>query len=335
MHAIDQEERSPFIGRTIELARLDDLLARAISGRPELVLVAGDAGVGKTRLTEELRYRAESAGASALVGGCLDLEDGRLPLEPFIEALRPGLGIINDGAKTNLGALDRNDLARIFPELRSREAELGPEDALAQGQLFQLVLGLVRALADEGPLVLVLEDLQWSDKSTRDLLAFVARHLRTERVLIVLTLRSDDVFRGHPLLPFLAELQRNRACTWIDLEPFTMEELTGLIAGVLGAFPSAALVQSVFDRSSGNAFYAEELVRSWRNGRAISQSLREIVLARLDRLTPSTYELLCVVAVGGRAVSDELLAAISAGPKRHGLRRYARPRAIIFSCQKH
>ena len=94
-----------------------------------------------------------------------------------------------------------------------------------------------------------------------------------------------------------------------------MEELTGLIAGVLGAFPSAALVQSVFDRSSGNAFYAEELVRSWRNGRAISQSLREIVLARLDRLTPSTYELLRVVAVGGRAVSDELLAAISTGPE--------------------
>ena len=142
-------------------------------------------------------------------------------------------------------------------------------------------------------------------------------------------------FRGHPLLPFLAELQRNRAGTRIDLEPFTTEELTGLIAGVLGAFPSAALVQSVFDRSSGNAFYAEELVRSWRHGRAISQSLREIVLARLDRLTPSTFELLRVVAVGGRAVSDELLAAISAGPKRHGLGRYVRPRAIIFSCQKH
>ena len=139
--------------------------------------------------------------------------------------------------------------------------------------------------------------------------------MRTERLLLVLTLRSDDVFRGHPLLPFLAELQRNRACARIDLEPFTASELTGLVAGVIGAVPPAALVQSVFDRSSGNAFYAEELARSWRNDRAVSQSLREIVLARLDRLTPATYELLRVVAVGGRAVSDELLAAICAVPE--------------------
>ncbi len=105
MHAIDQEERTPFIGRQAELARLETLLVRAIGGRSELVLVAGDAGVGKTRLTEELRYRAERAGASTLVGGCLDLEDGRLPLGPFIEALRPGLAVLSEGVRADLGAV--------------------------------------------------------------------------------------------------------------------------------------------------------------------------------------------------------------------------------------
>jgi DNA-binding CsgD family transcriptional regulator/tetratricopeptide (TPR) repeat protein len=315
VHAIDQEERTPFIGRKAELARLETLLVRVLSGRSELVLVAGDAGVGKTRLTEELRHRAERTGASTLVGGCLDLEDGRLPLGPFIEALRPGIAVLNQGARSDLGAHAEKELGRIFPELRSPAPASGAKSAVAQGQLFQLVLNLLRALAGEAPLVLVLEDLQWSDRSTRDLLAFVARHMRTERLLLVLTLRSDDVFRGHPLLPFLAELQRNRACTRIDLEPFTAGELSGLLAGVIGAVPPAALVQSVFDRSSGNAFYAEELARSWRNDRAVSQSLREIVLARLDRLTPATYELLRIVAVGGRAVSDELLAAICAVPE--------------------
>ena len=116
MHAIDQEERTPFIGRKAELARLETLLVRAIGGRSELVLVAGDAGVGKTRLTEELRYRAEGAGASTLVGGCLDLEDGRLPLGPFIEALRPGLAVLSEGVRADLGAVAETELG--LPERR-------------------------------------------------------------------------------------------------------------------------------------------------------------------------------------------------------------------------
>ena len=107
--------------------------------------------------------------------------------------------------------------------------------------------------------MLVLEDLHWSDRSTRDLLAFLVRNLRAERLVLVATYRSDELYRGHPLRPLLAELDRGRRSSRLDLRPFTRAELAEQLEGILGARPERGRVESVFERSQGNAFFAEEL----------------------------------------------------------------------------
>jgi DNA-binding CsgD family transcriptional regulator len=154
--------------------------------------------------------------------------------------------------------------------------------------------------------------VHWSDRSTRDLLAFLARNLRGERVQLIATYRSDELVRGHPLRSFLAELERNRRVQRIDLEPFTREEVGEQLAGILGDRADTGLVDSVFERSEGNAFLAEELVAAGaRSADHLPPTLRDILLMRSERLPPSAQELLRVVAVGGRLVSDRLLAVVS------------------------
>jgi predicted ATPase len=275
-------------------------------------LIGGEAGAGKTRLVGELVMRAQETGAAGLVGGCLDVEEGRLPFAPFIEALRPHVRGLDQAARIELFDTGSEELGRFLPELAA-EPEETPEASgvLAQGRLFELVLWLLGRLADPAPLVLALEDLHWSDRSARDLLAFLVRNLRTERVLLVATYRSDELHRGHPLRPFLAELERGRRVKRLDLRPFNREEIREQLAGILGAAADASLVDSVFERSEGNAFFAEELLVAHNHGQELSPTLRDVLLARVERRSAGAQELLRLVAVGGRLVSDRLLAVVS------------------------
>jgi DNA-binding CsgD family transcriptional regulator/tetratricopeptide (TPR) repeat protein len=299
-----------FVGRSVELGSLEAGLDASFDGRASGFLLTGDAGVGKTRLVEELLARAEARGAVGLVGACLDLEEGHLPFGPFVEALRPRLRELDPHTRDELQDLGGKQLGRLLPEL-SETRDQAPEEALAQGRLFELVLGLLERLAADAPLVLVLEDLHWSDRSTRDLLAFLVRNLRTERVLLIATYRSDELYRGHPLRPFVAELERSRRLGRVDLQPFTREELAEHMTGILGAPVEAALIDSIFERSEGNAFFAEELLAAVRHAPELPPSLSDILLARVDRRSSATQDVLRVVAVGGRRVSDRLLAAVS------------------------
>jgi DNA-binding CsgD family transcriptional regulator/tetratricopeptide (TPR) repeat protein len=297
-----------FVGRADELSRLEQGLSRALEGRAAAFLVAGEAGVGKSRLLDELVARARARGATALVGGCLDVEEGRLPFGPFIEALRGHVRELDDAARS---ALAGDELAHIVPELGSSTGQTS-EGALVHGRLFELFLGLTGRIAAATPLVLVLEDLHWADRSTRDLLLFLVRNLRSEPVLLVASYRSDDLYRGHPLRPFLAELERTRRVDRLDLEPLDREELAEMVSGIVGARTDIAFVESVFARSEGNPFFAEELVAAGAAAERLPQTLQEILLARVDRVSPAARALLAVVAVGGRDVSDRLLAAVSA-----------------------
>ena len=204
-------------------------------------------------------------------------------------------------------------MAALLPELELREDDGRATATVAQGRLFELVLSLLSRLASADPLALVFEDVHWSDRSTRDLLAFLARNLRGERVQLIATYRSDELYRGHPLRSFLAELERNRRVQRIDLEPFTRDEVSEQLAGILGDRVDAGLADSVFERSQGNAFLAEELVAAGaRSADDLPPTLRDILLMRSERLRPGAQELLRVVAVGGRLVSDRLLAVVSA-----------------------
>ena len=307
-----------FVGREVELRRLEDGLAAAAEGRPEVFVMGGEAGIGKSRLAEEFLARAAGAGATALIGGCVDVEEGGLALGPFVEALRDHARGLDHATRAQLQTPGGEELARLLPDLGAPAGSAPPAiGASTQGRLFELALGLLGRMSAERPLVLVLEDLHWSDRSTRDLLAFLVRNLRAERIVLVATYRSDELHRGHPLRPFLAELDRGRRTCRLDLPPFTRAELAQQLEGLLGARPEHTLVESVFERSEGNAFFAEELVaaRGESDGRELPPMLRDILLVRIESRSAAAQQVLRVVAVGGRRVPERLLAAVSQLPE--------------------
>ena len=202
------------IGRAEELAAMTAALERAAAGEFGAILVGGEAGVGKTRLTAEVELRAVAAGARVLAGDCVKLAEGELPFAPLTAALRP---LARELGPAELEMLPgREELARLLPELGgTAEAWISRDSAfdepLAQSRLFEVLLGLFTRLGEQSPVVLVIEDLHWADRSTRDFLGFLIRNAHSARLLLVCTYRSDELHRRHPLRPFLAELDRRGA----------------------------------------------------------------------------------------------------------------------------
>ena len=300
-----------FVGRAGELAALDAAVRQSIAGEGAAVLIAGEAGVGKTRLVAELEGRARDAGALVLVGECIDLADAELPYAPIVGALR---AVIRERAGDDaLVGAGREELARLWPELgaASRSERLGGTPSSGQARLFELVLGLLSRLAAEQPLVLVVEDLHWADRSTRDLLVFLVRNVRHEPLLLIATYRTEELHRGHALRPFVIELERSGRGRRLDLARFSRDELAALITDLLGAPPGRPLLDNVFARSEGNPFFAEELLVAVGNG-GLPDSLRETLLLRVERLAPLARQVLGVAAVAGRRVGHRLLAAVAA-----------------------
>src|SRR5215472_4990580 len=197
---------SVLVGRSGQLSVLDAALAQAGRGSPSVVMIGGEAGVGKSRLVREFAERSRGAGARVLMGGCLELGADGLPFAPFISVLR---GLVRDLGTTGVAGLlpggSARELARLLPEFGE---PVGPDDgAEARARLFEQVLLLLERLADPGPVVLVVEDMHWADRSSRDLLAFLIRNQPSaDGVLMVVTYRSDDLHHVHSLRPMLAEL---------------------------------------------------------------------------------------------------------------------------------
>jgi DNA-binding CsgD family transcriptional regulator/tetratricopeptide (TPR) repeat protein len=311
----DQVTTGRFVGRAKELAWLRELLARAVDGEPLLALIGGEAGVGKTRLVEQLAEAAEEQGVRVLDGGCVPLGEEGLPFAPVTEALRGLAGDLEAGELAAVTGPARHELGRLLPELAvSGEAAVGASVAGAsQGWLFELLLGVFQRLAAIAPLLWVLEDLHWADRSTRDLLAVLAAALRSGRVLMVGTFRSDELDRLHPLHPLLGELARNRRVRRLELARFTRAELAEQLAGLLGADPPDRLVDDVYARSGGNPFFAEELLLAGEGAdpHALPTSLREVLLARVVRLGDRTQRLFGVAAAAGPGATQPLLATVA------------------------
>jgi DNA-binding CsgD family transcriptional regulator/tetratricopeptide (TPR) repeat protein len=298
-----------FVGRIEELDLLEAARRRAADAEPVVVLVGGEAGVGKTRLVAELTSRCAADRTRVLSGGCVPVGEGALPYAPIVEVLRALLTDHGVGAVRELIGPSWPELARLLPALG--EPQDDPPGQAAQARLFELLLGLLGRLAEQAPLVLVVEDLHWADRSTRNLLAFLARNLRWERLLLVVTYRSDEPGQQQ-LGPYLAELDRGGPVQRLELARLDRAETAAQLTGILGAAPAVDLVDDVFARSEGNPFFTEELLAMMRAGSSeLPATLRDLLRGRIQALPEWAREVLAVVAVAGRQVPHRLLAAVA------------------------
>jgi predicted ATPase/DNA-binding CsgD family transcriptional regulator len=296
------------VGRDAEFAALREALKRARDDEPTAVLVGGEAGVGKTRLLDEFTRYARAGGARVLTGHCLELGEEGLPFAPFAAVLRQVLRA--DGPSAFDGHAP--DFARLLPEL----GPTGPMADHNRGYLFDLVAGLFATLAASRPLVLVIEDLHWADRSTRDLIGFLVRAARTAQVLLICTFRTDELHRGHPLRPFLAELDRARGVERLELGRLDRDGTGEILAALLGAEPSPRAVDKIFRRAQGNPLFIEELAAAGDPVASadIPDSLRDLLLARVDRLPEPAQPVLRVAAAGGTRITHALLAKVAGLP---------------------
>ncbi|AKG45710.1 helix-turn-helix transcriptional regulator [Streptomyces xiamenensis] len=306
-----------FVGRDKESAALDRALREADDGTPQAVLIGGEAGVGKTRLLEEALARAaRDTGALTVVGACVEAGADGLPFAPVSTLLR-GLHRRFGDELTQAAAGFGDELARLLPELgepTALPAPAGTEEG--RGRLFELTARLLETLAGTRTLVLAIEDLHWSDRSTRELLSYLFRSLPRGRVLLLMTYRSDDIHRRHPLRPFLAELDRLRTVRRIELERFTVDEVRRQLAGIHGSEPRARVVEQVYARSDGNAFFVEELAGCLKGDEPpgmISDSVRDLLLVRVEALPETVQRVIRIAARGGSRVEHALLRAVVPG----------------------
>ncbi len=309
-----------FIGRSDELARFHDAIDRARAGSATAFVVAGEAGVGKTRLLAAFADAARNDGVLVLSGGCIDLGDGGVPYAPIVEALRTWVRSATPEERDSILGFGRSELARLVPDLAAPDGESteSGQDGLgigsAQGRLFELVLGVFLRLAAQGPLALIVEDIHWSDRSTRDLLAFLIRNVRDAGMILVCTYRSDELHRRHPLHPFLAELGRSDRVERVELRRFDRHELVSQLRAIAGPEVDPVLVDSIHARSDGNPFFAEELLVSARQSGAtdLPPTLRDVLLARVAGLADATQEVLRIASAAGQRVDPQLVATVTA-----------------------
>ncbi|HEY6886924.1 MAG TPA: AAA family ATPase [Solirubrobacter sp.] len=292
-----------FVGRTAELGELRVALSEAVGGRPSLAFVAGESGVGKTRLLSELERSARADGIRVIGGDCVELGEGELPYAPIVGALRP-LARSGHPAFKELSGAARCALAQILPGLGETS---GDDEATAQARLFDGLLELLELLAGEDGLMVTIEDLHWADRSTRAFLVYLASSLCRERVLVVTTYRPDELHRRHPLRPLLAELERDARHRRVELRPLTREELGEQLSDILGAAPADDLLSRLFARSEGNPLFAEELLAAGTDGRgSLPPTLRDALMLRIERLSSDAQETLRVLAAGRRLNHDIL-----------------------------
>ncbi len=323
------------IGRALELAELEAALAEAEDGRPSIAFVAGESGVGKSRLVTELARRVRERDGRTLCGDCVELGEGELPYAPLVAALRP-LVRDKDPVLQALPEQARAELATLLPELgpAPNPPAGGAEDGAgtAQRRLFEALLTVLERLGRDTPILLLLEDIHWADRSTRAFLAFIARAMSTERVLAVCTYRSDEMHRRHPLRPLLAEMERDPRSRRIEIARLSRRELADQLGDILDGAPDPELVERLYARSEGNPLFAEELLAAGGDGRgSLPPTLRDALMVRTERLPEPTQELLRLLAIAQPA-DDALLSEageLKGAELRAALRELAAAHLIV------
>jgi tetratricopeptide (TPR) repeat protein len=323
-----------FVGREGELSRL----LGAVGGDARVLLVVGDAGVGKTRFVTEGAGRAADGGVVAVWGGCLPLAE-KLPLLPVAEALGE-LGRADGGAlvEAALGVAPgyvRGEVGRLVPRLGRGAA--GP-DALAGGwrreRLFSAVGELLGAVATWCTVCMVVEDVHWADSSTLDCLTFLGRAGGLGAVTLVVTCRSDEAPLDRQVAGWLAHVRGGRGVEEIRLAPLSKVESADLVEGLLGAPPPPRVANELYARAEGNPFFTEQLVAAMLADAAedrLPAGLAELLVARAGRCGGDGGAVLAALAVAGRPLAEDQLGVVSglgAAAVRRGLRQLAAARLL-------
>ena len=296
-----------FIGRQQDLDVVRLSLAGAVAGRGRLVLVAGEPGVGKTRLAEVVAAEAGQRGVPALWGSCWP-GDGAPPLWPWTQVFRDA---------STWGRVEDTELLSQLTEGESHTGLLGDLDASsARFRLFDRVTAGLRRATDEGPLLVVLDDLQWADRTSLQLLLFVARTLRSTPMLVVGTYRDTEIAPGDPLAELLNEASGD--AERVALAGLARAEIGELASSIVGSRVPAELEDLLNDHTGGNPLFVKELVRLLAaQGRLgvpghVPAGVREVLDRRLARLSRPCRDALGVAAVIGRSFEVSLLADAAA-----------------------
>jgi DNA-binding CsgD family transcriptional regulator/tetratricopeptide (TPR) repeat protein len=277
-------DEAPLVGRAAMLSEIHAALLDVGPGGTAAVFLAGESGVGKSRLLRETASAMRSAGVAVLSGTCLDIGDAS-PLHPVLQALRR-VDATPIGADGDAGAL----LERVSLQLRT--------------------------VADGRRLLLVLDDLQWADRSTRQLLLYLLAGLGDVRLSVLAAVRAESLHGTHPLRRVLAELRRLRSVRVLDLAPLDRDGTAELVTAIAGEKIDPEDADRVFKRSGGNPFVAEELSRDLRDGRVeLSDTLREIFLSRVDELPEHARDVVHAVAAGVEPIDHALLAKVLGRPE--------------------
>ena len=264
------------------------------------VILSGDAGVGKTRLVQELVSWAARDGAVVLQGRAMDIAEGP-PFWPVVSALRSLLRSGSAAPGPWAAQLD----ALIVPG-----AAPSPDGPQARVQTLELLRSVIAELASRYVVVLVVEDLQWADRSTRDLLVYLIADLAADRVLLVLTHRADAQDDGTPVRALITELRRHRQVRCEEVGPLPREAVGSIVGAVAPGRPD--LVELIWRRSAGNAFIVEETLRAALEGdpHALPATLRDLVLSRLRSLSAPARGVVRAVAICDGPLPHRLLASV-------------------------
>ncbi len=298
-----------FVGRDAELSRLREMLAADASRRtPHVVLLTGDAGVGKSRLLREFGGWASTEGALVLVGHCLDLNGGALPYLPFSDAFGRLAREHPQRAQQALEAAPA--IARLLPARRTMGGAEPADDRVDRSALYEAVHTALTALATEQPVVFVIEDAHWADESSRHLISFLLARPSDAALHFVVSYRSEDLHRRHPLRAAAAEWARLDDVERLALSPFDAADVRRLIFQLHPGPIPAGVIQTILDRAEGNAFFTEELVAVMDESGALPTDLADLLLVRVERLSGEARQVVRAVSVAGRRVSHALLAAV-------------------------
>ena len=322
---------TPLVGRDDELDQLAGLVGIGATAVSCAVLLAGDAGVGKTRLLSELRDRADRSGWRTLVGHCLDFGDSALPYLPFTEILGR-LAQASPDFVADVGAA-HPAVRHLLPgqRLLSLPEGAAPE-TMERSEIFEAVHLVLERLAEDGPLLVLVEDLHWADQSTRDLLSFLFMRGFTGPVAVVASYRSDDLHRRHPLRGAVAQWSRIPGVHRMQLPPLSDASVRSLVRSIHAGPLGEGALHTIVERAEGNAFFAEELVVATEIGSALPDDLAALLLVRLDQLDDAARQAVRAAACAGRQVSHELLAAVAgldAGSLERALRSAVESNVLV------